>query len=197
MYATWLVKPERDKKRLSSHDVVFTLDDLGGVDAITKWLQVAATHASALGRVMVPRYSDSSYASDDLLNSAAALEGYHRDKYEEGKDTGTNFADRIKKCIEDAGDVFTDLVPDAEMFATLLKKNRVAVAHHLSGAEGSTQQIFLSRAAAWLLICLLRDAGAEQVFVKIKDRPDWRWLKRHVAEVLSEAGKQTGGSELT
>ena len=199
MYATWLVKPEKDKKRLNSHDVVFTLDDLGGVDAITKWLQVAEKHASALGRVMVARYSDSSYASDNLLNSAAALEGYHRDKYEEGKDTGTNFVDRIKKCIEVAGDVFTDLVPDTEMFAKLLKKNRVAVAHHLSGAEGSTQQIFLSRAAAWLLlICLLRDAGSpEQVFVKIKDRQDWRWLKRQVAEVLREAGKQAGGSELT
>lgn len=184
--------PELPRRRLHSRR-------LGGVDAITKWLQVAEKHASALGRVMVARYSDSSYASDNLLNSAAALEGYHRDKYEEGKDTGTNFADRIKNCIEDAGDVFTDLVPDAEMFAKLLKKNRVAVAHHLSGAEGSTQQIFLSGAAAWLLlICLLRDAGSpEQVFVKLKDRQDWRWLKRHVAEVLREAGKQAGGSELT
>ena len=187
MYARWVVKSENDRKPLKPADVVFTLDDLGGVDTITRWLQVAEMHASALGRVMVARYSDSSYASDNLLNAAAGLEGYDRDKYEEGKDTDTNFVDRIKRCVEDAGDVFADLVPNAGLFAKLLKKHRVAVAHHLSGAEGSTQQILLSQAAAWLLfICLLRDAGAcKQVFEEIKDRQDWRRLKRQVAEVLS------------
>ncbi len=71
---------------------------------------------------------------------------------------------------------FTDLVPDAETFAKLLKKNRVAVAHHLSGAEGSTQQIFLSRAAAWLLlICLLRDAEAPEQDGLARVYGSWRW----------------------
>lgn len=192
MYATWTVKRDQ-KKALKSHDVVFTLDDFGGVDAVTHWLAVADMNASSLGRVMISRYSDSTYAFDNLLNAAAALEGHDRDKYDGGKDTKTNFADRIERCIEFAGDVFTDLVPDTDLFVKLLKKNRVAVAHHLSGAQGSTQQIFLGRAAAWLLVlCLLRDAEApETVFEKIKDSPDWRWLRRHVAGVLAEATSTT------
>ncbi|MBS4754043.1 hypothetical protein KG112_14610 [Nocardioides sp. zg-ZUI104] len=190
MYAKWSVKVEENKKPPQMHDIVFSLDDFGGVEALTRWLEVADANAASLSRVMISRYSDTTYASDLLLNAAAALEGYHREKYEGGEDTKTWFATRVKKCVEGAGAVFADLVPDIELFAKLLKDNRVAVAHHLSGvADGSTQQIFLGRAASWLLIlCLLRDAEApEEVFDKIKDRPDWRWLKRHVAEVLAEA----------
>jgi hypothetical protein len=189
MFAKWVVKP--DGRKLRPHQVVFTLADFGGGDAITRWLRVADEHASSLSRVMISRYSESTYASDSLLNSAAALEAYDRDK--NGKQTRKegNLINRFRRSITWAGHLFADLVDDTEAFATQLKDQRNAVAHHSSGVEGSTAQIFLGRAAAWLfLICLLRDADApEAVFEKIKDRDDWRWLKEHVAGVLTEPAK--------
>lgn len=124
MYARWSVKAETGKKPLQTHDIVFSLDDLGGVESLTRWLEVADNNAASLSRVMISRYSDTTYASDLLLNAAAALEGYHRDKYEEGKETKTWFTERIKKLVEDAGAIFEDLVPDTELFAKLLKDNR-------------------------------------------------------------------------
>lgn len=114
-------------------------------------------------------------------------------EYEDGKDASTNVVDRIEKCIDHAGPIFDDLVPDTKTFAKLLEKGRVAVAHHLDGVEGSTQQLFLGRAAAWLLLlCLLRDAAApDTVLAKIAERQDWRWLKGHVKQVLD------GGAQLS
>lgn len=191
MYAKWVVRPKPGLKPLGSHDVIFDLDDFGGVEALTRWLAVADRYATSLARVMVARYSDSTYASDSLLNAAAALEGYDRDKYEDGD--STNFIDRTRRCIELAGGTFTDLVPDTDDFAKRLKQQRVNVAHHLNNVEGSSEQTFLGQAAALLLIiCLLRDAETpEEVFEKIMDRQSWRWLRGHLAEVLAPPKEDT------
>lgn len=185
MYAKWVVRPKPGLKPLQPHEVIFNLDDLGGVEALTRWLTVADKNSKSLARVMVARYSDATYASDSLLNAAAALEGYDRDKYEDGDKT--HFVERIKRCVQLAGDIITDLVPDTDLFAKRLKQQRVNVAHHLNNVEGSSEQQFLGQAASWLLIiCLLRDAKApDEVFEKIMDRSKWRWLKGHIAEVLA------------
>lgn len=186
MYAKWIVRPKPGLKPLQLHDVIFNLDELGGVAALTRWLTVADKYAVSLARVMVARYSDSTYVYDSLLNAAAALEGYDRDKHDGGKDVRTNMVVRLKRCIAFAGDPFNDLVPDTDDFAVRLNRHRVNVAHHLNDLKGSGEQEFLGAAAAWLLIiCLLRDAEAPQVvFEKVMDRPNWRWLKRHLAEAL-------------
>ena len=183
MYANWVVKPEPNKAPVKSHQVAFNLDDLGGTDALTRWLTVADRHAASLSRVMVSRYSDGTYITDNLLNAAAALEGYDREK---NKDK-INLVERLKRCGVDAGAPFADLVGDAARFAELLKDYRHDVAHHRSGVGGTTAQVFISRAAVWLLIlCMLRDAGApDVVFEKIAQQPAWRWLKGHLAGVIA------------
>lgn len=174
---------------MKSTDVLFNLDQFGGTDVITEWLTIADTYAAALSRVMISRYSDAVYTSDLLLNAVAALEGYHRDRFEGGKRFTTTLVKRIDDCIKHAGPVFDDLAADARTFAELLKDGRHAVAHHLDGMEAPTQHLFLARAASWLLIlCLFRDADVPGALSEtIKEAQDWWWLRGHLKQVLGDA----------
>lgn len=182
--APWTVRLPVPQKEMKIHDVVFSLPDIGGMEGVSKWLDVAKKNQSALGRVMTTRYAEKMYATDHLLNCAAALEAYDRDKYGDN----SHYVDRLKRCVDLAGEHFEELVGDADTWAKALKDNRNTVAHHLSTIEGaSTEQIVLSQSAFWLFaMCLLRDAEApEVVFTKLTEQPSWGWLRKRLLESLA------------
>ena len=79
MTARWMVQP--DGKKFRSHDVVFTLEDLGSLDVVSAWIVQAQKNRSALSRVMSTRYSESMYSNDSFMNCAAAIEAYDRNKH--------------------------------------------------------------------------------------------------------------------
>ena len=60
-------------KPLKSHDLFFTLDDIGGIKGFAEWMRVADRYRSALGRAMATKYAERMYVSDRFLNGAAAL----------------------------------------------------------------------------------------------------------------------------
>ena len=183
-YAQWTVRSETGKRALARHDVLFTLEEFGGPDALGRWLEVADANAASLSRVMVARYSDGTYITDNLLNAVAALEGYDREKYQDGK----TLLQRLRRCASDAGSEFGDLVGDVKEVTKLLKNSRNDIAHHNAGIEGTMTDVFVARVAGWLLIlCLMRDAKApDVVFEKIAKHPQWLWLKARLAEVLAD-----------
>ena len=76
--------------------------------------------------------SPSHRATDHLLNCAAALEAYDRDKHVDD----INLVSRLERCAEWAGEPFAALVVDTDAWSKRLKKNRVDVAHHLGGYRG-------------------------------------------------------------
>ncbi len=179
----WVVKRD-DKRPGKAHGVLFTLADLGGEDVVSGWMRAATRHASALSRVMTTRYSSSAYVVDNLMNCAAALEAYDRDKH--GDDI--HYVERIKRCINHLGELFGAFLGDANVWAKVLKDGRHTVAHHLAGVEGaSTKQLFVSRSAFWLFIlCLLKDAGApDDLIVKVLSHGDLQWLKGQLAAVMA------------
>lgn len=181
MTARWVVQP--DEKNLRSHEVVFTLEDLGSLDVVSAWMLEAQKNRSALSRVMSTRYSESMYSNDSLMNCAAAIEAYDRDKHNDD----IYYIERIKRCIAHVGETFATLVWDTDKWAKDVKNNRNTVAHHLATIEGaSTEQIMLGRSAFWLFVlCLLKDSGAPQaVFDKIAAHGSFRWLRSQLEPLM-------------
>ena len=178
----WVVS--RDEKRpATAHGVLFTLDELGGEDVVGGWMKAATEHASALSRVMTTRYSNSAHVIDNLMNCAASLEAYDREKHSDD----IHYVERIKRCISHLGEPFRAFLGDADDWAKVLKDGRNAVAHHSAGVEGaSAKQVFVSRSAFWLFIlCLLKDAGApDDLIVKVLAHGDLLWLKDQLAAVM-------------
>lgn len=182
--AQWSVRSEARSRTLMDHDMSFTLDDLGGIEGVQAWHEVAKRNSETLGRVSASRSSASMHISDRLLNRAAALEGYDKDKHG-GKATLEN---RLRRCTILAGAPFAALVKDVSKWIKLVVKERHEIAHHYSAsaALSTVDQLFVADSAYWLfLICILRDANAPNgVFDHIQRSPNYLWLKPRIQALL-------------
>jgi hypothetical protein len=174
-------------KPLRRHDLYFTLNDIGGMEGLSEWMEVAETYRSPLGRAMATKYAEKMYVSDKLLNCAAALDGFHR--LLTGKAEGPHFGDRIKECIDIAGPQFESLVHNPTEWSKELKHHRNEIAHHFGRRmqQATEQQSYISNAAYWLLMfCLLRQASvADATFDKVLSHPRLQFLATKLRAIFS------------
>jgi hypothetical protein len=179
--AQWSAR-DVDPRPPARHDMPFTLNDLGGMAAVGRWLQVAERYHHQLDQVMATRY-DGGMVSDRLLNRVAALEGFHKLRAA----PNLSLKQRLIQCAVVAGTPFQDLVPDVAKWADVAKRARNDIGHG-SGPGGfeAANTLFVADAAYWLFVlCLLRDMDApEVVFTRITETPTYRWLKRNLADAL-------------
>lgn len=170
---------------LQLHKMLFSYADFGGIEGVGRWLESAARHRGALGRVMGSRYAKEMYVSDRLLNRSAALEAFDR---EVSGHSQSKFKTRLARCIDFAGALFNSLIGDAEKWAEAVRKNRDDIAHHLGAQVKQTPsaQVFLAESLYWLFVlCMLRDAAApEEVFVRIEKHPELQWLGPKIRAVV-------------
>jgi hypothetical protein len=180
-FAHWQVQPEKTAT-LHPHDMLFTFSDLGGIAGVGDWLAVADANRSQLGHVLASRHDNGMRTSDRVLNVAAALEAYDREKH---LDTRSH-ARRLTRCASHAGDPFTDLVGDVAIWVGRMKSARNDVAHHnLLPSTASDGQLYLALSGYYLfLLCLLRDAHApKDVFDRMEQHDHFRWVKRRLGEL--------------
>lgn len=186
VYAAWTAVGQEQSK-LGRHDLLFTLEDLGGLPTVVNWMEVAAVHREALGRVMATRYAKRMYVSDRFLNRAAALEGF--DRVETGRGRGRTFATRLSSCTNLAGQPFTELVHNPRKWIRELVDHRNEIAHHYGRRmrEATEEQVYLADSAYWLFVfCMLRKADAPQtVFERICNDQRLVFLKRRLARFLT------------
>jgi hypothetical protein len=182
LFAQWPISNPEAPRRLHSHELPFTLAQLGGVAGISQWLNAVEPHMAAVARILTTRYGPSPYASDSFMNCAAALEGYDKKKFGDG----IIYVNRLKRCIQNAGVEFAGLVGQTDAWAAAVKKMRNDVAHHNAGMmSASTEQLLLGKSAYWLLIlCLLRDAGVpNDVFANIAEHDAFGRLRAQLANL--------------
>lgn len=177
-FAPWNSKDKsKTPGKLSLHEMFFTYTQLGGIDGVGRWLESAARHRGALGRVMASTYAKSMFVSDRLLNRAAALEAFDRTT---SGHLQSKFKTRLTRCTDLAGNLFVGLVGDVDTWGEAVRKDRDDIAHHLGTRVKQTPsaQLFLADSLYWLFVlCMLRDAGApEEVFDRIEKHPELEWL---------------------
>jgi len=180
--AEWAVTAV-DESKSANREMFFTLEDLGGLTGIARWLAVAELHRSTLDRMMATHYARKAYVADRYLNRLVSLEAFDRQEH------GTaGYKTVLQRCVALAGKPITDLVPDHDKWTTRLKNDRNALAHHLSqlSRRASSDQLFLSDSAYWLyVICLLRKANApERVFERIGQNQQFLFLMRRLAKLF-------------
>jgi hypothetical protein len=182
-YARWNIRPS-DRPVRQNH-LLFSFDQLGGIESIRRWMDAVALHRSGLGRVAGTLYSNGMFMSDRLLNCAAAVEALDRQRtgYE-----NSSFKTRLNRCAALADKPFEKLVHDVPAWAETIRLERDDIAHHFgrrsrtSGLETSN----LWRSLYYLyVLCLLREAAApEIVFEEIERHPDYVWLMDQLKDQL-------------
>lgn len=184
-YARWSNRSEPTDP-VRRHELYFNFDDFDGVDGLQRWLEVAQTYHTELGRVMATRYSHSIYLEDRLMNVCAALESFDKVRRETGS-ADVYYVDRLKECIAYAGTPFANLiVTETDSWATKVKDLRHDLAHHRDRfrMNVSDAEHVLSEQLFWLFaICILRLAGApDAVFESIARHSKTRWVSEQAEE---------------
>lgn len=162
------------------HDMYFTLEDLGWMGGVGRWLAVAEKYRTELSRVMATRYNASMFLEDRIMNISASLDSFDKVRRETGK-VRVDYVERITECIDLAGEPFTNLIAqDGREWAKAVKETRHDLAHHrarfrLNGSVGEhlqAEQLF------WLFaMCMLRLTDAPTtVFDGISNHAQVRWL---------------------
>ena len=125
--AEWHARPGERKQPPSDYDMPFTFTELGGLDGVVKWLDVAAKYRTMLGAVMNTGYGRPMFVNDRLLERLAALEGYHRVR------TGMEAPGlqlRLSDLTDLAGLPFEQLVGDVAAWRRRASAERNNIAHH-------------------------------------------------------------------
>lgn len=178
-FAQWSNRTEPSDP-VKRHDMYFTLDDLGGITSVGRWLAVAEKYRTELSRVMATRYNATMFLEDRIMNVSAALDSLDKVRRETGK-VKVDYVDRITECIALAGEPFTTLIAqDAREWAKSVKETRHDLAHHRERfrINGSVGEHLQSQQLFWLFtMCMLRLADAPPaVFDRISNHPQVRWL---------------------
>ncbi|MFI9774624.1 hypothetical protein ACIHCV_07925 [Streptomyces sp. NPDC051956] len=167
------------------YQMLFTFDDLGGIEGLAGWMEAAERHRSTLGRVMASKYREGLFMEDRIFHRVAAIEAFARDRIGY---RGVKLPGALKHCRDLAGNEFVDLVGDVEKWSQVIKSNRDDIGHHYGRRpdQGGAQKYVLAESAYWLFIlCMLREAKAPQsVFEKIKNHSEWTWLAPKVQAVV-------------
>lgn len=175
---------------VNEHDMYFTFDDLGGIGGVGRWLTVAADYRTELGRVMATRYRESMVLEDRIMNVSAALDSF--DKYRRSTGKWVEYAKRIKKSVDLAGQPFLDLiVEDPDGWVEKVVDTRDDLAHHRQQFReaGSVGDHLLAEQLFWLFaFCMLRLAEAPgDVWNRIARHSQVRWL---VEQAQAESGNR-------
>lgn len=187
-YAQWLNWDARNTERIGYHDLLFTLDDAGGLDTVTRWCALADDYRTAIGRVMVTRHRASQMLDDKLFNRAAALEGLDRIRHNHDR---RSFYERMMRCQDLAGASFTGTMGAPDRWARALKAARVDLAHHTDRipARNIERLHWLSESAYFLFVmCMLRLAGApDSLFDRIAQNQRFTGTGRRLQTVMPTA----------
>jgi hypothetical protein len=184
-YARWNVRARATGKPVERQQLLFTFDQFDGIEGIKRWMDTVAPHRSGLGRVAGTIYSDGTFVADRLLNCAAALEAFDRER------TGhknSNFKTRINRCAALAGQPFEKLVGDVSEWVGIVRDERDDVAHHfgIRSRTSGTETYDLWRSLFYLyVLCLLREAAVpEGVFTQIQQHADYISLMDRLKDLI-------------
>ena len=102
--------------------MMFTFRDLGGIEGVAKWLEVASRYRIAVGALVGNLYAPSPYPTSRFFNACTAAETFRRIQL--GKQR-LNLARELGVLAQLAGDAFKDSVGDVDKWVKLVVSIRV------------------------------------------------------------------------
>lgn len=176
------IKPR--KKSLDAINTLFSFDDIGGMDGVRGWLEVARRFDVVVGSLMRHWYIPSMYAQDRFFNSVVAAEAMARIRIGE---QDVNLRRELTELAEYAGDVFSTLVGDVETWSRSVVRVRVNNIVHIGLRQdiGRPVLYLLSESLYFLVVfCLLRECGvSNDALSKIGGREKVRRLSSQISNI--------------
>ena len=139
--------------------MLFTFDDIGGLEGTAQWMQMAAKFGLVITSLLGNRYLPVVYEDERLLNLIVAAEALQRIRVNKQK---FDFTNGIKQLVKLAGSPFSMLLPDVNHWAKEVADVRIKHLVHRGlhdPLDGGTIHRLAESLYFLVVICLLREAG--------------------------------------
>lgn len=182
--APWIAQPKESTKTPHQQDMLFTFDEIGGIEGVGRWMDTAEKFHSELGRVMNSRYRKGMFVDDRAMHCLAALESFHR------RWSGVqnrNLKVRFRELAELAGNTFSHLVGRVDDWCEKAKNMRNNHTHHFDRKihENSSDSYYHGEAAYILFVaCMLKVTTMDDpVFHHISTNPQYNWIRERLLSI--------------
>ena len=157
--------------------MLFTFDDIGGLDGVAQWLTIAERFAPVVRFLVSHWYFPEAYTQNRFLNIVIAAEALERIRT--GKQDSP-LKQALLQIAADVGGAATALVGDIADWADEVVKMRVVDVVHLGlgGNVDGTRMFILSESVYILVIMsLLRECGVpEGTLSNLKNHQRFQWV---------------------
>ena len=155
---------QKDGYRSRLH-MMFTFDDIGGIEGIAKWLDHSSDVRPVLGFLLSHWYLPKLYLENQFLNVVIALEALDNIR-SSGK---TSLRETLKFYYDSAGHAFQASVPDRNTWVELTAKLRGKIAHGTPLRDTEYDQLIPLTDSVYLLtvIGLLKKCGISVTYESI------------------------------
>lgn len=166
-------------------DMLFTLDGIGGLDGVARWLEVAETYEIVIGSLVTYWYAPTLYTEHRFFSILTAAESLERIRLNQ---QNFNLKKGLKRLACDAGDTFETLVGDVDAWTSKVVRTRMNTVVHpgLRGKAEGSYLYFLSESIYFLVVlCLLRECNVpEDSLCKVQNLPRFLRLKRELKSLI-------------
>lgn len=143
-------------------NTMFTFDDIGGIEGVFKWLEMANRYGIVVGTFVGNLYAPSPYPESRFFNACTAAEAFRRIQL--GKQN-LNLARELLELAKQAGNTFKDSVGDVNKWANQVVQNRINIVVHpgLHGGANAHELDWLEDSLHLLVVlCLLAECGVQE-----------------------------------
>ena len=139
-------------------DMLFTFNDIGGLQGVAKWIDVACKYQLVINILLSHKYRPSGFVEHRFFDAITAVETFARLQSQEKHINRY----KVKRLSHWAGAAFKALVGDVDQWVDLVwNVRRDSVVHRGLREEKVSQLLLLAESLYFLVIlCLLRECDA-------------------------------------
>ena len=171
---------EYDKKVILGPQMLFTFEDIGGLEGIVNWFNVSEKFGPVIGVLLGQWYIPKMYVENRFFNAITAAETFHRIRIQEQV---VDFLKALKSLAEEAGDTFSSLVGDIDQWAKKVIQTRFRNVVHRGLHENEDPDLYLLSESVYFLVvlCLLQECGVpKDTLTKMQYHQRFRLLKEQI-----------------
>lgn len=186
-----------DATNLDPTKMLFTYDDIGRIEGLARWIQLANRYRVALEPLLAHKYQSTSFVGNRLVDAAGAADAYYLIRFGGEPGSAQTLRDRLIALALLAGDLFCDVVGGAEEWATHVKSARTDLTHagernppryNDAAYSALARSVYLM-----VILCLLRELNVTETAIAKAISTGFETLARRLHVVLE--GVQPSGPQ--
>lgn len=169
--------PQLPKVDMQQTFPLFTLDDIGGVNGLARWVHLGQQHPRGLSPLIRPLRQGSLSPEVAILEVAAAIEYWAKTQLPGGKNGETRF---VQALIEQVEELFIEFCGDPDIWTDRFWEAYNAIKHANEMAYGDDELYFLAGSARYLLaaVVLAHVAQSQKPAKALLNSPNLQSLRK-------------------